>query len=144
MKDKPTILAVMTPFPHSIEEHKPVGAAKKMMEDDTLQHLAVTKNGKLVGLLTHRDIRLMEAIRKDMPEDTELQVKDVCERDPYVVDTHARLDHVALHMASAQLDSALVLREGKLAGIFTSVDACRVLGESLSDENDDDIPDEIA
>jgi len=47
------------------------------------------------------------------------------------VDFSASVQSVASHMAEHRLGSALVTKNGKLAGVFTSTDACRVLDEYL-------------
>jgi CBS domain-containing protein len=43
------------------------------------------------------------------------------------------LDEVTSEMATRHVGSAVVLRHGKLAGIFSTVDACRLLAEFLRD-----------
>jgi CBS domain-containing protein len=49
--------------------------------------------------------------------------------DPYVVDLNAPLDRVLYEMAERQVDAALVVRKGKLVGVFTVLDACRLLAQ---------------
>ena len=51
-----------------------------------------------------------------------------------------RLDRVLLAMSRSHLGSALVVKRGKLVGIFTTSDACRIFGECLRNlfPNDDD------
>ena len=44
------------------------------------------------------------------------------------------LDRVVLQMADRHLGSAMVARDGRVIGIFTVTDACRVLGRLLSGE----------
>jgi len=41
------------------------------------------------------------------------------------------LDHVLMEMADRHIGSVLVVREKRLAGIFTVTDACRRFGEFL-------------
>ena len=50
---------------------------------------------------------------------------------PYVVDAGEALDKVVSSMAKQEIGSAVVTQEGKLAGILTTTDVCRVLGEVL-------------
>ena len=50
------------------------------------------------------------------------------------MDVNERLDRVLLHMADAHIGSALVVKEGKLAGIFTTNDACRCFADLLRSE----------
>ena len=58
-------------------------------------------------------------------------VADIYIADPYVVDLETPLDEVLLEMAARHVGSVLVTRHGKLAGVFTVTDACRVFGEDL-------------
>jgi acetoin utilization protein AcuB len=60
-----------------------------------------------------------------------VSVRKICATDPYMVDIHAPLDRVVHEMAARHVGSAIVLRNGKLAGIFTVTDACRILGNIL-------------
>jgi CBS domain-containing protein len=50
-----------------------------------------------------------------------------------VVEMSAPLDEVAGEMAARHIGSAIVVRHGRLAGIFSAVDACRLLAEILRD-----------
>jgi CBS domain-containing protein len=52
-------------------------------------------------------------------------------RDVYVVDVDTPLDEVLLHLAESHVGSALVVKNGKLAGILTSGDVCRTLADLL-------------
>jgi CBS domain-containing protein len=40
---------------------------------------------------------------------------------------------VVAEMAARHIGSAIVLRHGRLVGVFTAVDACRLLAEFLRD-----------
>lgn len=133
LKHMPTIKSVMTPFPHSIEVDQQLAAAREMMVEHGIRHLPVTDNGALVGVLSERELadegkRFGPAA--DAPE-TKLLVGDVCSRDLFVVGLDRRLDTVLLDMAEQQIGLVLVLKEERLAGIFTTTDACRCFGEHL-------------
>jgi acetoin utilization protein AcuB len=52
---------------------------------------------------------------------------------PYIVDLNERLDVVLQNMADRHIGSALVTRQGKLAGVFTTTDVCRAFVEYLRD-----------
>ena len=59
-------------------------------------------------------------------------VRDLCGGRPaYVVKLSEPLDRVLLHMADQGVDAALVVKDGKLAGIFTVSDACQQFGKLL-------------
>jgi CBS domain-containing protein len=59
------------------------------------------------------------------------RVREICLRETYVVELTEPLDRVLLRMSAQHLDSALVVKDGKLVGIFTISDACRAFGELL-------------
>ena len=69
-------------------------------------------------------------------------VTDAMVTEAYVVDLETPVASVAKTMADRHFGSALVTRRGKLAGIFTMTDACRVLADQLSIDSNE--PDEAA
>ena len=59
------------------------------------------------------------------------RLRDLCTRDPYIVDINERLAEVLNTMVRQQVDAAIVVRHGKLAGVFTAADALRVFAQLL-------------
>ncbi len=51
----------------------------------------------------------------------------------YIVDLATPLAAVLRHMATHRIGSAIVTRRGKLAGVLTTNDACRVFADYLDD-----------
>jgi len=127
----PEIRHVMTPFPHWIEIEAPIQEAQQMMAVHEIRHLPVMEGGELVGVVADRDIRLILDPREGQPAGKGMTVRQVCSSDPYIVATHERLDTVLLHMARHPAGAALVVMEGRLAGIFTVTDVCRTFGHLL-------------
>jgi len=123
MKGIPPVKAVMTPFPYWVDIEVPLAKARAMMEEHAISHLPVTRAGLLVGVLGRRDL--------ERAGESMTHVRDVCRTGPYVVGLSEPLDRVLLHMAEHRLDSVLVVKEGRLAGIFTVTDACRHFGKLL-------------
>jgi CBS domain-containing protein len=134
MKRIPPIKSVMTPFPWSVDEDATVAQAQEFMRQHRIHHLPVTRDGRLVGLVSDRDIKLVLGPDFAYPGATETRVRDVMVRDAYVVDLEARLDEVLQHMAAHQVGSAIVTREDRLAGVFTTTDACRQFAEFLREQ----------
>jgi CBS domain-containing protein len=130
MKKIPAIKTVMTPFPYSVEQKANVEAALAIMDSHTIHHLPVTNDGELAGVISSRDIRR----RQEHDADTALTVQDVMSSDTYTVDLSERLDSVLHRMAEHHLGSVIVTRKGKLAGIFTHVDACAAFAEFLREQ----------
>jgi len=130
MSSVASIGRVMTPFPYSVDVEEPVSAARSRMAEHGVRHLPVTSAGKLVGIITDRDIGL--AVGPDpIPPGQDLLVRALSIVDPYTVDFHTPLDRLLPEMAERHIGSALVTHKKKLAGIFTATDACRLFGEYL-------------
>jgi len=129
MKGIPMIKSAMTPFPYSVDMDDSLPKARSMMAEHDIRHLPVIESGTLVSVITEEDIvRVME---ESGPDEETLRVRDGCEPEVYIVDLTERLDAVLLHMASTHIDCTLVVKHGRLVGIFTMRDACRCFGEWL-------------
>jgi acetoin utilization protein AcuB len=137
MSRKPTLAGAMTPFPHSVDINAPLDEAQEFLREHKIRHLPVTDGGVLVGVVTDRDIKLLLGPDFAYPEPQTLSVSDAMVEDTYVVDLRTPLATVLEHMASKRLGSALVTRKGKLAGVFTTTDACRAFAAMLAPNQDD-------
>lgn len=124
----------MTPLPVSVGLDARIAEAHELMAEHDIRHLPVTYEGEIVGVVTQRDIGLVLDPERDLPFDNELRVRTVCMRDAYVVEPETRLDAVVDEMARRRIGSALVARHGRLLGIFTATDACRLYAEALRRE----------
>lgn len=131
MKHIPAVKLFMTPFPYSVDISAPVTHARQFMRERKIRHLPVTQNKELVGVLTDRDIKLYLGPDFDYPREEDVTVKDIYMDDPYIVDLNERLDIVLSNMAERHIGSVLVTRNGKLAGVFTSTDACKGFADYL-------------
>ena len=127
----PKLKNVMTPFPYSVDVDAPVDEAERFMREHKIRHLPVMDKGVLKGVVSDRDIKLMLGPDFAYPNPRELKVGNVMIEDCYVVDLATPLRAVLRHMAEHRLGSALVTRRGKLAGVFTSTDACRAFADYL-------------
>jgi len=127
----PSIRSVMTPFPYFVAAGDSLLAARALMVEHEVRHLPVKEGDRLVGVLTDRDLKRALDPDLGLPPKDELFVRDVSVPDAYTVDTSEPLDGVLEEMANRHLGSVLVTSHGRLAGIFTSTDACRVLCDHL-------------
>ena len=121
----PPIKAVMTPFPWHVDRDEPLDRAKALMQEHQIRHLPVTEGGELIGVIKARDVALLESRSSAGGHHAGFHVRDVSVLDAYVVDLFEPLDRVLGELAARHIDSALVVRHGRLAGIFTATDACR-------------------
>lgn len=132
MKQMPKIEKVMTPMPHTIGQSIPLTRALEMMREHRIRHLPVQEGGKLVGVLTDRDVKLVLSFQGG--DETTLTVEDAMTPDPFCVTPQAALDYVTDEMAEHKYGCVIVRQEnGKVVGIFTATDALRVLGEKMKE-----------
>lgn len=129
-KPIPTIQKYMTTVPQSVGDEQTLAHASAMMKELGIRHLPVLRGGKLLGILTDRDINLIESLGG--VESAELAVAEAMTEEPYAVPPDTPLDEVAAEMAEKKYGSAVVVQNHKVVGIFTTVDACRALSELLS------------
>jgi acetoin utilization protein AcuB len=121
VKRPPTLKTAMTPFPYSVDIDAPLFRAWELMQEHDVRHLPVTDGHRPVGMITDRDL----------PAGVNMTVRDLEIPEPYVVDLYTPIDNVLLTMARTHVDAVIVTRHGKLAGVFTMVDACRCFGEFI-------------
>ncbi len=119
----------MTYVPKSIGFDQTIGQAKDFMRKLHLRHLPVLKGGKLVGVLTDRDINLVLGF-KDVDGES-MTVAEAYTPEPYFTSPTTPLDQVIEEMAEKKYGCALVVDNGKLVGIFTEIDAYKAFAELL-------------
>jgi len=119
----PRIGDVMTPFPYAIDIDRSAGDVGSMLSQRAIHHLPVTSNGEVYSVVSARDLEL--ALARPDAEQWAIGVRDICSRDPYIVDIQVALDVVLDGMVERQTDCVVVAEDDRVAGIFTMVDACR-------------------
>ena len=125
----PQIHEYMTPTPLTIGADQMLSQAHLMMREHGIRHLPVLVGGKLEGIVSDRDLALVEALRDVDP--AMVTVEEAMSPIVYAVAPETPLDEIAAHMAEHKLGSAIVLRGGKVVGVFTAVDGLRALAEVL-------------
>ena len=124
----PTVAKYMTLLPHTIGPQLSLSLARKRFDEHKIRHLPVLSGGKIVGLLSERDMNLLATFKGVDMEAS--KVSDAMVSDPYVVTPDAPLTTVVAEMAERKLGSAIVVEtNGTLVGIFTYIDALRTLAE---------------
>ncbi|MBK7583686.1 MAG: CBS domain-containing protein [Myxococcales bacterium] len=127
----PALKDVMTPFPHFIEVGEDTRAARELMQKHGIRHLPIKKDSELVGVVTERDLKIAAVVSTAAGVEQEIALRELCDTEPYVVELHVRMDEVVREMARRRVDSAMVVRDGRLAGIVTATDVCRAYAELL-------------
>lgn len=128
-KPIPMIQKFMTVAPHSIGVDQTLAYAHGVMREHAIRHLPVLSGGQLVGMLTDRDLGLVESLRDVDPKT--VKVEDAMSTIVYSVSPDAPLNDVVREMASHKYGSAVVMQNNKVVGIFTTVDVCKAFADLL-------------
>ena len=119
------IREVMTPEPLAIDIGECLADAAEAMARGQVRHLLVTERGRLVGVLSDRDVHRFEAGKRVAPE--VVAVGEAMTPDPYTVTPEAPLAEVARTMAERAYGCVVVMAGTRPVGIFTTRDALRLL-----------------
>ncbi len=128
-KPVPKISKYMTTAPHTIGVDQPLSVAHKMMREHRFRHLPVLQGGKLVGMLTERDLALIETLKDVDP--TKVTVEDAMTPAPYTCSPESPLDEVVSTMAEHRYGSAVIVDNNHVVGVFTTVDALSAFADLL-------------
>jgi len=126
----PQIKTYMTTTPHTIGVEQTMAHAHKIMREHHLRHLPVLKASRLVGILSDRDLHMVETLRDVDPQT--VSVEDAMTQDVYAVAPDAPLDEVVKDMAIHKYGSVVIVDHAHVVGIFTTVDACRAFADMLT------------
>ena len=125
----PAVSRYMTRQPWTIERRASLADAHRLMREHEIRHLPVLDDGRLVGIVTQRDLHLIETIGAFSLD--EISVDEAMVERPFIVTSDTAVDEVAEIMADHKYGSVIVMGHEGVEGIFTSVDACRALADVL-------------
>lgn len=124
-----TVRDYMTTSPHSIGADQTLALAHEKMRKNAIRHLPVLRAGKIVGVVSDRDLRFIEAFPDVNP--LEVKVDQAMSLDVYSVDADASLGAVAAKMAAEKYGSVVVMNGSEVVGVLTTTDLCRALADVL-------------
>jgi acetoin utilization protein AcuB len=109
-----------------------LAAAVQLMAQQGIRHLPVLDGAKVVGVVSERDLAIAESL---VPEDWErFPLAEAMTPAPYCVSPDAPLCEVAQVMADNKYGCTLVTgANGEIVGLFSTVDALRVLAADPAD-----------
>ena len=96
-----------------------------------IRHLPVLAGGKLVGMLSQRDLHFIESLANVDPE--KVPVSDAMSTDTYAVGPRTSLRRVAAEMADRRYGSVVIVDKERVIGILTTVDGMRLLALQLAE-----------
>ena len=120
-----TVGMYMTRSPVTVERATTMGRALKIMGDQGFRHLPVVDGGRLVGLVSERELKVVEHMQG--VDSAMCIVGDFILGPPFQVASDAHLRDVARAMAEKKYGSAVVVDGEQIVGVFTTTDALKAL-----------------
>lgn len=129
-RKEPTVGDYMSRVPHSIGLDQSLADAGHRMHQLAVRHLPVLEGGNLVGILSDRDIALVESL--EGVDAKQVRVEEAMTAEPYTVQRETPLREAATTMSERKYGTAVVMKDGRLDGVLTTTDALRALAELLA------------
>jgi acetoin utilization protein AcuB len=96
--------------------------AYRVMQQKGIRHLPVLDEGRLVGVVTDRDLRLATSTFALSPLSLRRPVSEVMCAEPMTADVGDPVEDVAFRMRERKIGCLPVMDDGQLIGIVTGVD----------------------
>jgi acetoin utilization protein AcuB len=116
----------MTMCPTTIESDATLSNARAAMIELHARHLPVVDAGRLVGILSDRDVELCASLAVDTTSHREPTVAEAMSEVVFTCGPNAHLHAVANEMAKHKVGSAIVVNPdepSQVVGLFTTTDA---------------------
>jgi CBS domain-containing protein len=112
-----SIREVMTADPRTVEPGDTVADAARQMREGDVGDVLVTENGRLMGIVTDRDIAVRVAAEGRDPQAT--KVRDVCTSDPVTLTVDQTVEDAIRLVREQNVRRIPVLQDGRPAGVVT-------------------------
>ena len=116
---------VMSTAPVTIRHDLTLADAAERMFNHKIRHLPVTEGEHLVGMLSERDISMIASI--PTVDRTKVRVEQAMSSRPYTCGPDERLIEVVRHMVDDKQGSVVVMQDGKVIGIVTTIDVLALM-----------------
>ncbi len=118
----------------TLDEDTPIIKALNIMKDNNIRRLPVTKNEKITGMVTDRDLKEAtpsKVTSLDVHEIyrllSEIKVKDIMSKDILTIGPDESIEKAAMLMLKKKISGLPVIEGGKLVGIITQTDIFKAL-----------------
>ena len=115
-----TVRDAMTPGVETVEPSQPLLDAAKLMKSGDFGSVPVVENGRLVGVLTDRDI-VVRAVAQGL-DPSSARVGEVASTGPVTVEPDQDLAEALRLMAQHRVRRLPVVDDGKLVGVLSQAD----------------------
>jgi acetoin utilization protein AcuB len=96
--------------------------AYRMMNQKSYRHLPVLESGRLVGVVTDRDLRLATSALSTSPFPPASRVGEIMSRNPLTADPMDPVEDAARTMRERKIGCLPVIENDQLVGIITGID----------------------
>jgi acetoin utilization protein AcuB len=110
---------VMTRALVTVGRHDSCAEARRLMDEHRIRHLPVLEDGRLVGIVSDRDLRAVPAGALAVAVDR------VMTRSPVAVAPPTRIEHAARLMLDGRIGALVVVEREAVVGIVSYVDVLR-------------------
>jgi acetoin utilization protein AcuB len=140
---KTQVMNWMTKHPLKVDINEDVRTASRIMKDETISHLLIFDSGWLLGVLSDKDLQLVEKIKKRFSQDCQprvITVGDLMSRDPVTICEEASMTDAIRLMRERDFRSLpIVNKNNVVVGILTQTDIMKyalVASQSLENHGD--------
>jgi acetoin utilization protein AcuB len=142
MQAKRTVREIMSPNPVTVTPRNAIRTAINLMREGGYRRLPVVDRGRLVGIITDRDLRRAAnspfVVREQWYDNfilDHIEVGSCMTPNPLTVEPTASIAEAARLMRNHKIGGLPVVAEGQLVGIITETDLLDFLIELLSTES---------
>jgi acetoin utilization protein AcuB len=121
----PVVREFMTPSPLTVGRSSSLATASQIMRKHNVRHLPVLNGGLIEGVLSERDVLLLETMPGINP--TVVRVEEAMVQDVFTVGPETPVGETIETMIDRKLGSAIVCDGERVLGVFTTIDALRAL-----------------
>src|SRR5512134_795855 len=141
MQAKRTVNDIMTPNPVTVTPRNAIRTAINLMREGGYRRLPVVDRGRLVGIITDRDLRRAAnspfVVREQWYDNfilDHIEVGSCMTPNPLTIEPTATIADAARMMRNHKIGGLPVVAEGQLLGIVTETDLLDFLIEMLAAE----------
>ncbi len=130
-----TVTDAMTSPVIAIDENATVAQAVKTMQDHKINKIVVLSKGKVMGVLTRRDIlsanfspaERSPKLTRSTPTESYTQVGSICEKNFYSIEKSKLVDNAIRSLLENKISSLLVTDNGRPVGIISTRDIFEIV-----------------